>query len=320
MVTRDGIVKVLDFGLAKLRRPAALTATDTLSPTRERSRPAPGVVSARSSTCRPSRRAARPWTCARDIFSFGWCSTRCSPAEAFQGQLLDLDSHRRAARRAAPLAQYFPGLPSELGRIVGKALRKDREERYQLSKELLVDLKSLKQELEFEAKSGRPSLLNLSRARRAAGPASRGGATGPRRARAAGQTSELLPSTISELLISEVRQHRKGVALTAALAALALAAAAFGLYQLIESARRPDTFQTMRLARLTRAGDVVEKMVAISPAGRHVAYVTQDEGRQSALGQAGRHLGQRAGRSAGPQRIPRADVLARRRLHLLRRP
>ncbi len=43
-------------------------------------------------------------------------------------------------------------MPAELERIVSKALRKDREERYQTVKDLLLDLKSLKQELEFEAK------------------------------------------------------------------------------------------------------------------------------------------------------------------------
>src|SRR5262245_44451557 len=54
------------------------------------------------------------------------------------------------------LAECVPGLPSELQRIVGKALRKDREERYQSVRDMMVDLRSLKQELEIEAKL-RPS-------------------------------------------------------------------------------------------------------------------------------------------------------------------
>src|SRR4030095_16858871 len=52
--------------------------------------------------------------------------------------------HRRRAHR--------PDVQAELQRIVSKALRKDKEERYQVVKDLYLDLKSLKQELEFEAR------------------------------------------------------------------------------------------------------------------------------------------------------------------------
>ncbi len=48
------------------------------------------------------------------------------------------------------LARYVPRVPHELERIVMKCLRKDQEERYQMVKELGLDLKSLKQQLEFE--------------------------------------------------------------------------------------------------------------------------------------------------------------------------
>jgi TolB-like protein/Tfp pilus assembly protein PilF len=51
-----------------------------------------------------------------------------------------------------PLARYSTEAPTELERIVSKALRRNRDERYQTSKDLLLDLKSLKQELEFERK------------------------------------------------------------------------------------------------------------------------------------------------------------------------
>src|SRR2546427_12855213 len=54
-----------------------------------------------------------------------------------------------------PLTRYSSEAPSELGRIVLKALRKNRDERYQTIKDMLLDLKSLKQELEFERKQER---------------------------------------------------------------------------------------------------------------------------------------------------------------------
>ena len=47
-------------------------------------------------------------------------------------------------KEPAPLDEYAPEVPAEFQRIVSKALRKDREERYQTIKDLLIDLKSLK--------------------------------------------------------------------------------------------------------------------------------------------------------------------------------
>jgi formylglycine-generating enzyme required for sulfatase activity/pimeloyl-ACP methyl ester carboxylesterase len=49
-----------------------------------------------------------------------------------------------------PLSRYEPGAPSELEQILGKALRKNRNERYQTASELLTDLKRLKRRLEPE--------------------------------------------------------------------------------------------------------------------------------------------------------------------------
>lgn len=53
-------------------------------------------------------------------------------------------------REPPPLAQFSPRAPSELQRIIIKALRKDKAERYQAVTDLLLDLRSLKQDLELE--------------------------------------------------------------------------------------------------------------------------------------------------------------------------
>ena len=58
-------------------------------------------------------------------------------------------------REPSPLSQHSPESPAELQRIVSKALRKDRDERYQGIKDLLIDLKSLKQDMEM-AEAGLP--------------------------------------------------------------------------------------------------------------------------------------------------------------------
>jgi TolB-like protein/Flp pilus assembly protein TadD len=51
-----------------------------------------------------------------------------------------------------PLGQLLPDMPREIERIVSKTLRKDCEERYQTAKDLLIDLKDARQELEFQNK------------------------------------------------------------------------------------------------------------------------------------------------------------------------
>jgi hypothetical protein len=55
-------------------------------------------------------------------------------------------------REPAPLEEFAPSTPLEFQRIVSKALRKDREDRYQTIKDLLIDLKSFKEELAFAQK------------------------------------------------------------------------------------------------------------------------------------------------------------------------
>jgi Tol biopolymer transport system component len=59
-------------------------------------------------------------------------------------------------REPPPLAQLSPEAPAELQRIISKTLHKDREGRYQTAKDLLIDLKSLKQHLDLEAKLDHP--------------------------------------------------------------------------------------------------------------------------------------------------------------------
>src|SRR5258708_19963989 len=67
-------------------------------------------------------------------------------------------------KEPTPLARYAREVPTELERIVEKALRKDREQRYQTVKDMLLDLKSLKQRQEFEAELERSKPPDLSRA------------------------------------------------------------------------------------------------------------------------------------------------------------
>ncbi len=59
-----------------------------------------------------------------------------------------------------PVSHYVSDVPKELERIIGKTLRKNREERYQHIKDLWLDLKDIKQVLEFQNKLERTAALN----------------------------------------------------------------------------------------------------------------------------------------------------------------
>src|SRR2546423_10582727 len=50
----------------------------------------------------------------------------------------------------APLARFSKDVPGELERIVSKSLHKNPDDRYQTAKDLLIDLRSLRDELEFQ--------------------------------------------------------------------------------------------------------------------------------------------------------------------------
>src|SRR5262245_20776799 len=152
MVRRDGIVKVLDFGLAKLteRRPDSV---DSKTPVNTD----PGTVLGTARYMSPEQARAQEVDARSDIFSLGVALYEMITGRApFEGvNAIDVMG-AILNREPAPLNAHAPNsaeaAPAELQRIVSKALRKDRDERYQLVREMLLDLKSLKQELEFEAK------------------------------------------------------------------------------------------------------------------------------------------------------------------------
>jgi serine/threonine protein kinase/Tol biopolymer transport system component len=274
MVRRDGYVKVLDFGLAKLALDVEIAAADTEASTQMLLKTEPGRVMGTINYMSPEQARGHEVDARTDIFSLGVVLYEMvAGRRPFAG---DTKSDVLAAvlmLEPQPLTNKFPELPAELNRIVGKALKKDREERYQSTKELLLDLKSLRQELEFEAKMGR-SILRV--------PAVQQVTTSDGMARQASTARQAdAAPTISELFVNEVKSHPRRVTLVLSIIAMVIAAAGVGLYRLIKLAQRPESFQSMRLTKATLAGNVAEGQVAISPDGKYVVYVVQESGQQS---------------------------------------
>jgi serine/threonine-protein kinase len=148
MVRRDGIVKVLDFGLAKLteRRPAGGSHNVSTS----KLDTDPGTVMGTATYMSPEQARGLRVDARTDIFSLGVVLYEMIAGFApFTGQTPIDVMTQILEREPRPLITYAQGSPAELQRIIAKALRKDREERYQTVKDMLLDLKSLKRELEI---------------------------------------------------------------------------------------------------------------------------------------------------------------------------
>ena len=217
MVRRDGLVKVLDFGLAKLTPPQSVTA-NTESPTTPQIKTESGLVMGTVRYMSPEQARGESLDERTDIFSLGVVVYEMVAGQAPFAAASSAETLAAILEREPlPLERFAQNLPGELERIVSRALRKKRDERYQSAGELAFDLKRLKQEMEMETQPRQPDQ-----------PGAGGG-----RATAEGidkDTAAAQSISSAEYLVGEIKRHRRGVTLVlAGLAAVALVTIIFWL-------------------------------------------------------------------------------------------
>lgn len=149
MLRRDGIVKVLDFGLAKLTREQQAVNTDSTAPTQNYSHTAAGTILGTAQYMSPEQVRGLDLDARTDIWSLGCVLyemlTRRQPfTGSTTADLMSVILNREPDSFHASL----PRGSRELERVVFRALRKDRDQRYQSVKELLIEFKDLKTEIE----------------------------------------------------------------------------------------------------------------------------------------------------------------------------
>ena len=225
MIRRNGYVKVLDFGLAKLTETVDRTPLDAEAATRVLVQTDAGVVMGTSHYMSPEQARGKPVDARSDIWSLGVVIYEMVAGRTpFEGETSTDVIVAITQKEPLPLARFAPNVPAELDWIVMKALRKDRDERYQTIKELLTDLRRLKQRIEFEAeleRSAAPGSFSGSRLSEvAAAP------TTPERAV---PTAEKTITHVSsaEYLASGIRRHKVAVAVVALLLVAATASAVY---------------------------------------------------------------------------------------------
>jgi serine/threonine protein kinase len=164
MVRPDGYVKVLDFGLVKLIEPYTIGQA-TVEPEVSKKNcfhTDPKIILGTPRYISPEHISGHEVDARADIFSLGVVLYEmvagCAP---FEGSTIDETIAAVLDHQPLSLQRHSPQVPAELDRIVNKALAKDREERYQVVKDMLIDLRDLKLELELEAriKRERPSFV-----------------------------------------------------------------------------------------------------------------------------------------------------------------
>ena len=227
MLRTDGYVKVLDFGLAKLTesfgaRPAggpdATTHRDVITN--------PGVVMGTVYYMSPEQARGLDVDARTDIWSLGVVLYELLTGQVpFPGET-GSDVIAAVLEKPPPrLGRYLPHAPPELQRIVNKMLAKNREERYQSVKDLLIDVKALKRELELNSEQ-EDYVATASDHTTPPGGGDKKDPP-PLDGEKAADTGDHRRVSSAEYLITEIKKHRKAATLLLALLALALAFAVY---------------------------------------------------------------------------------------------
>jgi Tol biopolymer transport system component/predicted Ser/Thr protein kinase len=153
MVSRDGFVKILDFGLAKLTEPVSqelsVLPTAIAAPTQ------PGTVMGTAGYMSPEQASGQPVDFHSDQFSLGAILYEMAAGErAFQRKTGAETLVAIIREEPPPLSQAAPKAPAPVRWIVERCLAKDPEERYASTKDLSRELRSVRDHLTETSASG----------------------------------------------------------------------------------------------------------------------------------------------------------------------
>ncbi|MEJ7578461.1 MAG: serine/threonine-protein kinase, partial [Pyrinomonadaceae bacterium] len=161
MIRPDGFVKILDFGLAKLVEQKNKSILGLEESTFKQNQTAKGVILGTVNYMSPEQAKGERVDERTDIFSFGVLVYEMITERApFAGNSVSETFANLIIKEPPPLSYFAANVPNELQRIVSKTLKKNKDERYQTMKDLLADLKELKENLAFDEKLERSASLN----------------------------------------------------------------------------------------------------------------------------------------------------------------
>ena len=282
MVRSDGIVKVLDFGLAKLTEHQDSIGSEASTIALVNTEP--GAVLGTVNYMSPEQAAGREVDARSDIWSLGVVLYEMITAHPpFDGVS---KSHIIVAitdREPTPMTQFAPDVPQPLEWIIAEALTKDREERCQTAKELLGKLRKLKQRIESGTLPSSPSELNRSTGHASIAPslllrAKQATVDEPARTTAPTEGIAIAVSPPTDLWRNKIATAALAIGL------LVVGAIAFGAYTFFI---QPKQVGPARLTALTTGGKLtgedINGQVTISPDGKYVVCAANDLKQQASL-------------------------------------
>jgi len=271
MIRKDGYVKVLDFGLAKLTElrqpPTGVTMSTLLLMS------SPGAVMGTAAYMSPEQARGVDVDSRTDVWSLGVVLYEMVSGQApFVGQTPTDVVVAIVDREPPAISELVGEVSGELERIVRKALRKDRNQRYQIIKEMAIDLRSLQRELDVDRSvPPRSHDIKGTSSEHTVAPSE-----------PVSESADNVREVTRETQTAKAGVSSRRLLLTLALLALVMGIAVVAFYKWGKRAEIPSAtghFQRINVTKLTTNGSAL--YASISPDGKYVSYIKSEGGKES---------------------------------------